>query len=125
LIDSQQYGTWVLGQFDCARLTHWKTGGLGRIFASMDALEKCMQTLRVLIASEDNNGMELAERAVNEYLATFPEAQHAGAVHMLQDAITPVWERSKGAQIEFINMVLDYIDRHNAGEQSSNIPDYG
>ena len=68
-----------------------------------------MQALRVLIASGDV-GIELAERAVNEYLAAFPKAQHAGALHMLQDAITPLWQASKGAQTEFINMVLEYTD---------------
>jgi len=57
-----------------------------------------MQTLRVLIASGDNNGSELAEGAVNEYLATFPQAQHAGALHMLQDAITPLWQAVEGAR---------------------------
>jgi hypothetical protein len=76
----------------------------------MDPLEKCMQPLRVLIVSGDDNGIELAEGAVNEYLASFPKAQHAGALHMLQDAITPIWESSRGAQTEFINMVLGYID---------------
>jgi hypothetical protein len=69
-----------------------------------------MQTLQVLIASGDANGIEMAERAVNEYLATFPKAQHAGALHMLQDAITPLWRGSKGAQTEFINMALDYTE---------------
>jgi hypothetical protein len=76
----------------------------------MDRLEKCMQALRVLIDSGDENGIDLAERAVNEYLAAFPKAQHAGALHMLQDAITPLWRASKGAQTEFINMVLEYTD---------------
>jgi len=38
----------------------------------MDQLEKCMQSLRVLIASADDGGIILAEKAVNEYLAAFP-----------------------------------------------------
>jgi hypothetical protein len=39
-----------------------------------------------------------------------PRKQHAGALHLLQDAITPLWRGSSGAQTEFINMVLDYTD---------------
>jgi hypothetical protein len=57
----------------------------------MDQLEKCMQSLRVLIASGDDDGIILAEEAVNEYLAAFPVKQHAGALHLLQDALTPLW----------------------------------
>jgi hypothetical protein len=76
----------------------------------MDQLEKCMQSLRVLIASGDDDGILLAEEAVNEYLVAFPVKQHAGALHLLQDAITPLWRRSSGTQTEFINMVLDYTD---------------
>jgi len=76
----------------------------------MNPLEKCMQALRVLIDSADDRGIIPAERAVNEYLATFPIYQHAGALHMLQDAITPLWRGSSGTQTEFINAVLDYTD---------------
>jgi hypothetical protein len=83
----------------------------------MDQLEKCMQSLRVLIASgddddddDDDDGIILAEEAVNEYLTAFPVKQHAGALHLLQDAITPIWRGSSGTQTEFINMVLDYTD---------------
>ena len=76
-----------------------------------------MQVLRVLIASGDDNGIELAERAVTEYLAAFPKAQHAGALYMLQDAITPLWQASKGAQTEFINMVLEYTDNRMRASQ--------
>jgi hypothetical protein len=76
----------------------------------MDQLEKCMQSLRVLIASGDDGGIIPAEKVVNEYLAAFPVKQHAGALHLLQDALTPLWRGSSGAQTEFINMVLDYID---------------
>jgi hypothetical protein len=76
----------------------------------MDQLEKCMQSLRVLIASGEDDGILLAEEAVNEYLAAFPVKQHAGALHLLQDAVTPLWRRSSGTQTEFINMVLDYTD---------------
>jgi hypothetical protein len=77
----------------------------------MDPLEKCMQPLRVLIASGDDSGIVLAEKAVTEYLAAFPKPQHAGALHILQDAIAPIWQTSSGRQTEFINMVLEYTDK--------------
>jgi hypothetical protein len=76
----------------------------------MNPLEKCMQALRVLIDSGDDRGIIPAEKAVNEYLAAFPKYQHAGALLMLQDTITPLWRGSSGTQTEFINMVLDYTD---------------
>ena len=69
-----------------------------------------MQRLRALIASGDDGGIALAEKAVNEYLASFPIAQRAGALHLLQDAIAPLWQASSGGQTEFINMVLEYTD---------------
>ena len=76
----------------------------------MDPLEKCLQPLKVLIANGDDGGIVLAENAVDEYLATFPVAQHAGAMDILQDAIAPLWQASTGGQTAFINMVLEYID---------------
>jgi hypothetical protein len=83
----------------------------------MDPLGKCLQSLRVLIATGDDNGIALAEMAVNDYLATFPKAQHAGALHVLQGAITPLWQASSGAQTEFINMVLEYTDNRMSALQ--------
>jgi hypothetical protein len=79
----------------------------------MDPLEKCIQPLRVLIDAGDDGGIVLAQKAVNEYLASFPiaqRAQRAGALHLLQDAIAPLWQASSGGQTEFINMVLEYTD---------------
>ena len=69
-----------------------------------------MQPLRVLIAADDGGGIVLAERAVNEYLASFPAAKQPGALHVRQDAIAPLWQASLGGQTEFINMVLEYTD---------------
>ena len=69
-----------------------------------------MESLRILIAIGDDGGIILAEEVVNEYLAAFPVKQHAGALHLLQDAITPLRRGSSGTQTEFINMVFDYTD---------------
>jgi hypothetical protein len=77
----------------------------------MDQLEKCMESLRILIAiGDDDGGIIPAEEAVNEYLAAFQVKQHAGALHLLQDALTPLWRGSSGTQTKFIDMVLDYTD---------------
>jgi hypothetical protein len=38
----------------------------------MDQLEKCMQSLRVLIASGDDGAINLAEKAVNDYSQPSP-----------------------------------------------------
>jgi hypothetical protein len=57
----------------------------------MDPIEKCMQPLRVIIASGDDDEIVLAENAVNAYLQSFPTPQlRAGALHLLQDALTPL-----------------------------------
>jgi hypothetical protein len=76
----------------------------------MDPLEKCLQPLRVLVASGDDGSIVLAEKAVDEYLAAFPVNQQASALHALQDAIVPLWQASTGGQTELINMVLEYTD---------------
>jgi hypothetical protein len=77
----------------------------------MDPIEKCMQPLRVLIASGDDGGIMLAENAVNEYLQSFPTPRlRAGALHLLQDALTPLWQASSGGQTIFLNAVLEYTD---------------
>lgn len=81
----------------------------------MDPLEKCMQSLRVLIGAGDDAGIALAEKAVNDYLASFPVAQQADALSLLQDAIAPLWQASSGGQTEFINVVLEYTDSQMRG----------
>ena len=78
-----------------------------------------MQSLRVLIAVGEDSGILLAEKAVNEYLQEFPTADlQSDALHVLQDAITPLWQASTGGQTEFINMVLEYtVSRMRALEE--------
>jgi hypothetical protein len=81
-----------------------------------------MESLRILIAIGDDGGIILAEEVVNEYLAAFPVKQHAGALHLLQDAITPLWRGSSGTQTEFINMVFDTRTTESSLCRSPNDP---
>jgi hypothetical protein len=77
----------------------------------MEPKEKCLQPLRVLIANGDVKGIELAERAVDDYLAGFPNLDlKAGALHVLQQEVTALWQKSSGAQVDFANLVFDCID---------------
>jgi hypothetical protein len=54
-------------------------------------------------ADGDEGGIVLTESAVNEYLQSFPTPPlRAGALHLLQDALTPLWQASSGGQTIFL-----------------------
>ena len=58
-----------------------------------------MDPLRVLIATGDDGGIVLAENVVNDYLKSFPTPRlRAGALHILQDALTPLGRRHRAAK---------------------------
>jgi hypothetical protein len=82
----------------------------------MFPLEKCMQTLNVLIAQGDSNGIPLAEKAINEFIAAHdgPHRQ-TGGLHVLEQELTPVWRKAEGAQLDFANVVIEYVDNRMRG----------
>lgn len=76
----------------------------------MFPIDKCMQTLRILIAEHAPNGIVLAERAVNEFITAHegPNRQ-TGALHVLEQELNPIWLSAKGEQLSFVNVVIDYV----------------
>jgi hypothetical protein len=67
-------------------------------------------TLRLLIPEADPNGIPLAERAIDELIA----AQDGGprqihALRLLQERLTPIWESATGKQLNFVNVLFDYM----------------
>ena len=74
--------------------------------------QKCLQTLRVLIREGDSNGVPLAEKAVNELAASFPDANaRTGALHVLQEELTPTVPGERDASTEMTANILDYCDK--------------
>jgi hypothetical protein len=77
----------------------------------MFPIDRCMQTLRILIAEGDLNGIVLAEKAVNDFIASHDNAdRQSGALRVLEKELTAVWQFASGAQLVFANVVIDYID---------------
>ncbi|HXW26089.1 MAG TPA: hypothetical protein VEK73_15200 [Xanthobacteraceae bacterium] len=85
----------------------------------MDPLEKCLQTLRPLIQAGDTNGLVLAERAIDEFVAAhkgYPEAyegqRQTGGLNVLQQQLTDIWKTlPTGQSLDFANTVSEYVDR--------------
>jgi hypothetical protein len=77
---------------------------------SMSPIDKCMTTLRLLIPEADPNGIPLAERAIDELIAAQdggPRQTHA--LRLLQERLTPIWESATGKQLNFVNVLFDYM----------------
>jgi hypothetical protein len=88
--------------------------------STMDPLEKCLQTLRPLIAAGDINGIGLAERAIdqfvnshkNPYLRRFEAQGQTGALNVLDQELTAIWRTlTPGRSLDFITTASDYVDR--------------
>jgi hypothetical protein len=79
--------------------------------------------LKVLVRESNTNGLLLAERAIDEHLAFFPnDHQRAGAILILERDLMPLWESSSGAQLDFVNTVLEYLEKRSREIQERNAP---
>ena len=88
-----------------------------------DPIQGCLATLKVLVQEADTNGLLLAERAIDEHLAFFPnDHQRAEAILILERDLMPLWERSSGAQLDFVNTVLVYLESRSLEIQERNAP---
>jgi hypothetical protein len=77
----------------------------------MDDLDKCLRILRIAITEGDQASTELADRTVDEYLASFPDAHTAaGGLKMLEQALQSDWSAASGARLEFLNNIFAYLD---------------
>lgn len=77
----------------------------------MFPIEKCMQAMRALVADASPNAIVLAERAIDEFIAAHegPDRQ-TGALHVLEQELTPIWRASTGPQLNFCNVVMEYAE---------------
>jgi hypothetical protein len=88
-----------------------------------DPIHGCLATLKVLVQEADTNGLLLAERAIDAHLAFFPnDHQRAEAILILEGGLLPLWERSSGAQLDFLNTVLSYLEKRSLEIQEGNAP---
>jgi hypothetical protein len=88
-----------------------------------DPIHGCLATLKVLVQEADTNGLLLAERAIGEHLALFPnDHQRAEAIRILEQDLLPLWECSSGAQMDFVNTVLVYLEKRSLEIQERNAP---
>ena len=77
----------------------------------METLDKCMSVLRPLIAEGDTNGIGVAERAVNEYVAATPSPDQKQALANVQQAVQAHKDECPGVDLSFADAVNDYIER--------------
>jgi hypothetical protein len=88
-----------------------------------DPIDRCFATLRVLAQKADTSGLLLAERAIDEHLAFFPNNhQRDAAIRILERGLMPLWEHSSGAQLDFMNTVLAYLEKRSLEIQERNAP---
>lgn len=79
----------------------------------MSPLDKAVQTLSVLVGQADVNGIALAERAVDDYLATFTDPhQRLGALEELDRTIDGLDENASAESREFLILAEEYLNRH-------------
>jgi hypothetical protein len=73
----------------------------------MDAITKCLHIIVPLIKLGEINGIDLAERAIDEFLdAHYGARAQSGALHVLEASLP---EAETGQSLEFLKTVHDYI----------------
>ena len=77
----------------------------------MAPLDKCMGDLRRLIAIADTNGIGMAERAVDEFLAVTPVVARQAGLNSVQQVVTTHRDAASGIQRNFADTVNDYIEK--------------
>ena len=77
----------------------------------MPHLDTCLGILRRLIAKGDPNGIPLAERAVDEYLAVTPSAAGKSGLRLIQEDVLVQHHAVVGVQRSFAETVNAYIEK--------------
>jgi hypothetical protein len=78
----------------------------------MENVHKCASVLRPLIEEGHTNGVPLAERAINEMVATTPVPQHRDALESVRTVVNAHrQEAGSGPQCDFADTVNDYIEK--------------
>ena len=79
-------------------------------------MNDCQEILRRLIAKGDINGIPLAERAINEYLAVTPANARKSGLRILQEDVLIQRIVVVGNQHSFADTVNAYIETKLADE---------
>lgn len=79
-------------------------------------MNDCQEILRRLIAKGDINGIPLAERAINEYLAVTPANARKSGLRLLQEDVLIQRIVVVGNQHSFADTVNAYIETKLADE---------
>jgi hypothetical protein len=77
----------------------------------MPHLNTCVDILRRLIAKGDENGIPLAERAINEYLDATPITARKSGLRLLQEDVAAQRNAVLGNQRAFADTVNAYIEK--------------
>jgi hypothetical protein len=77
----------------------------------MTDLNKCMSVLRPLIAEGDINGIPVAERAVNDYLAATELPARKDALLGVRQAVQAHCDEAQGIDLSFADIVNDFIEK--------------
>jgi hypothetical protein len=78
----------------------------------MADFEKCSADLRRLIGIADTNGVPMAERSIDEYVAATEPSDRTGALQEVQLMVqTHRDAATSGDQRDFAEVVNDYIEK--------------
>jgi hypothetical protein len=84
----------------------------------MDPLEKCTRVLGIAITEGRQASVMLAERAIDEYLQSFPDNHtKAGALGVLEGTLTKSWSTASGPRLDFVNVIYDYLEKQRLALQ--------
>lgn len=79
-------------------------------------MNDCQEILRRLIAKGDINGLPLAERAINEYLAATPANARKSGLRLMQEDVLIQRNAVVGNQHSFADTVNAYLEKKLADE---------
>ena len=78
----------------------------------MTDFDKCLGDLRRLIGIADTNGVPMAEKSIDEYLAAIAPPARTGALREVQQVVqTHRDAAASGEQRDFAEVVNDYIEK--------------
>jgi hypothetical protein len=77
----------------------------------MTPLERCLQTLRVVIGIGDPHAIDLAETAIDQYISTHDDTDHKiAALNVLDRELLLISQNVSDGSSEFVTSMFGYID---------------
>jgi hypothetical protein len=73
-------------------------------------LDKCLDSLRSLIAEAHANGIQMAEKAIEDFLAATPASAHKEGLESVQQAVQTHRDDVTGVHRSLADLVNDYIE---------------